>query len=368
MERGFLFVGDPLADAVIAEAEQLGAGGRRLLEQGLTDGLASLQAPPPAVKALLQQLEAQPDGAEPEGAGSHSAGSDSAGLSSALPSDLADGDRATQAIPPPWDVVAFAVSMMYVYASPPIARVLAYTGRLTADAPRRLSETGAWRSRAVLPGGLLPGAPGYVATARVRLMHARVRAMALRDGWDTERRGSPINQVDLARTWLAFTIVPFGCLSEVIGIGLSDAEERQLYRYWRHIGRLLGVDDAIIADIREHADAAELLAVLDKTAELPGDYSRELTAALFDYATEGLARIPELGMSSSAWRSVLGAITRASLGDQVSDALGISRTAPGDFLPPFTRAQVAARNAQIADPDEAEKARQRHIAIRRQRV
>ena len=348
MHRDLIFVGDPLADAVIAESEQLGAAGRRLLEQGLTAGLASLQDPPAAIRALLLDLEAPPAGTEPD--------------------DLADGDRATQAIPPPWDVVAFAVSMMYVYASPPISRLLTYTGGLTADAPRRLGDTGAWRSRAVLPGGLLPGAPGYVATARVRLMHARVRAKALRDGWDVDRWGSPINQADLARTWLAFTIVPFGCLSEVIGIGLSDAEERQLYRYWRHIARLLGIDDAVTADIRGHAEAAELRAMVDKTAEPPGEDSRELTAALFAYASEGLARVPEFGMSSDAWWEALGAVARASLGDQVSDALGIAPMPAGEFLPPFARAQAAARRAQIADPEEAEKARQRHIAIRRQRV
>ncbi|GAA2006017.1 oxygenase MpaB family protein [Catenulispora subtropica] len=177
-----LTVGDPLADAVIAELADLGAEGRQALDQGLAEGLDSLREPPAAIRALLHQLEERP--------------------SWLLDADLADGDRATQAIPQPWDVIAFAaVSMTYVYASPSIAKLLMYTGDLASSAaPRRLAETGAWRSAVVLPGGLVRGAPGYVATARVRLMHARVRAKALRDGWDTGKLGVPINQAELART------------------------------------------------------------------------------------------------------------------------------------------------------------------------
>ncbi|MFL6110688.1 MAG: oxygenase MpaB family protein [Catenulispora sp.] len=365
MDKAMVLAGDPLADAVIAELERLGPQGRRALEQGLADGLASLDDPPPAVAALLRDLEREPKGAESEGTGPCDLVGDLVGDPAG---DLADGDRATQAIPPPWDVVAFAVSMMHVYASPPIARLLRHTGRLTADAPKRLAETGAWRSHVVLPGGLLRGAPGYIATAHVRLMHARVRVHAQRAGWDSDRWGLPINQADLARTWLAFTIVPFRCLSDVIGIGLSDAEERQLYRYWRHIGRLLGLDDAVTATVHEHADAAKLLDAVDRTTEAPGADSRELTVALFAYASQGLARIPDFGMSVAAWHDVLGATARAALGDQLADALGIEAASGDDFLPAFAHKQAAARRVQIADPDEAEKARQRHIAIRRQRL
>ncbi|NUP45748.1 MAG: DUF2236 domain-containing protein [Catenulispora sp.] len=345
--------GDPLADAVIAELEQLGVPGRQALERGLADGLGSLDEPPPAaIAALLRQLEQE---VGPE-------------CGETARADLADGDRATQAVPPPWDVVAFAVSMMHVYASPGIARVLTFTGGLTTTAPRRLADTGTWRSLAVLPGGLLPGAPGYVATARVRLMHARVRAKAVAAGWDRGRWGLPINQADLARTWLAFTIVPFRCLSEVVGIGLSDGEERQLYRYWRHIGRLLGLDESVMAGIHQHSDAVGLLDLLDMTTEAPDDDSRELTAALFAYASEGLARVPGVGMSARAWHDVLGAMLRASLGGRLADGLGIATTAAGDFLPLIAHGQAAARRIQLANPEEAEKARQRHIAIRRQRA
>lgn len=345
-----LAVGDPLADAVVAELEILGTPGRRVLDQGVAEGLGRLTEPPAAIRALLRQLEEPPRWA--------------------ADADVADGDRATQAIPQPWDVIAFAaVSMTHVYASPAIAGVLAHTGELVAaGAPRRLAQTGAWRSAVVLPGGLVRGAPGYVATARVRLMHARVRAKALRDGWDTQRWGLPINQADLARTWLAFTIVPFRGLAEVLGIGLSADEELQLYRYWRHIGRLLGVDDEVIGQVHDHGDAAKLLEELDTVTGTPDDNSRALTAALMASASEGLARVPEPAMSAQAWRDLLGATARASLGDEIADGLGIPVAAVGDFLPLIAQGLASARRIQLENPEEAERARQRHIAIRRQRV
>jgi hypothetical protein len=75
-------------------------------------------------------------------------------------------------------------------------------------APRRLAETGMWAAQATMPGGLLRGAPGYQATVQVRLLHARMRSSALKNGWDAAEWGVPISQVDVARTWLDFTLTP----------------------------------------------------------------------------------------------------------------------------------------------------------------
>src|SRR5258707_822790 len=61
-----LAVGDPLADAVIVEMDALGKEGRGILNAGLADGLESLTERPPAITALLQQLESMPGGVEPD--------------------------------------------------------------------------------------------------------------------------------------------------------------------------------------------------------------------------------------------------------------------------------------------------------------
>jgi hypothetical protein len=48
-----LQVGDPLADAVISEINELGKVARQQLNKGLVDGLASLDNPPPAIAAFV---------------------------------------------------------------------------------------------------------------------------------------------------------------------------------------------------------------------------------------------------------------------------------------------------------------------------
>src|ERR1700730_18788141 len=61
-----LAVGDPLADAVIVEMDALGKEGRLILNAGLADGLDSLTERPPAITALLQQLQPNAAWAGPE--------------------------------------------------------------------------------------------------------------------------------------------------------------------------------------------------------------------------------------------------------------------------------------------------------------
>ena len=61
-----LAVGDPLADAVIVEMDALGKEGRGILNAGLAEGLESLTERPPAITALLQQLETMPAWVEPD--------------------------------------------------------------------------------------------------------------------------------------------------------------------------------------------------------------------------------------------------------------------------------------------------------------
>src|SRR6202048_5629603 len=61
-----LAVGEPLADSVIVEMDALGKKGRLILSAGLADGLESLTERPPAITALLQQLETMPAWVAPE--------------------------------------------------------------------------------------------------------------------------------------------------------------------------------------------------------------------------------------------------------------------------------------------------------------
>lgn len=321
--------GDPLADAVIVEFDELGRSARAALQRGLADGRASVPDAPPAVAALLAHVEATPGWVAKE--------------------LLDDGDRTSLAVPPHWRGLAFAGgSLAHTYRSPAIARLLVGTGRLTSSAPRRLAETGLWNASVVLPGGLRQGAPGYVQTVQVRLLHARVRASATAHGWDAGQWGMPINQADVARTWLDFTVVPFTFL-EGIGYRLTEEEQTRLYRYWWYVGHLLGLDEAFFLHIEDHARAGELLDLLDSTSAAPDDNSRALVAALFDAATTNLAAVPQSPMDASGWRDLLNALAGRYHGE-AAPALGIEESPVSAVLPLLAAGEAKARRYQLQVP------------------
>ncbi len=330
-----LQVGDPLADAVIVELDQLGRSARAALGRGLAEGRASVPDAPPAVAALLAHTQTVP-------------GWVSADL-------LDEGDRTSLAVPPHWRGLAFAGgSLAHTYRSPAIARLLVGTGRLTTTAPRRLAETGLWNASVVLPGGLRHGAPGYVQTVQVRLLHARVRASATAHGWDAGQWGVPINQADVARTWLDFTVVPFTFL-EGIGYRLTDEEQSRLYRYWWYVGHLLGLDEEFFLGIEDHQQAGELLDLLDSTSAAPDENSRALVAALFDAATTNLAALPQSPLDASGWRDLLNALAGRYHGDAAA-GLGIAESPVTSVLPLLAAGEAKARRYQLQVPGAVQEA------------
>ncbi|MEV7289883.1 oxygenase MpaB family protein [Streptomyces sp. NPDC093252] len=333
-----LTAGDPLADAVITELDALGKDARHLLNRGLAEGLDSLDSPPPAVAALLRRLESAPEWVDHEA--------------------LAAGDSVSLSVPPHWNLLAFvAGSLTHTYRSPSIAKLLVQTGQFDRMAPRRLAETGVWRANAILPGGLLHGAPGYVQTAQVRLLHARVRSTAIEHGWDTARWGVPINQVDTARTWLAFTTVPF-LLLERVGFALDDREQRRLYRYWWYIAHLLGLDEDLFLGIEDHAGASPLLDLLDSTIAPPDDNSRALVSALYDAAVQVMAAGPGSFVTEAGARAMLLALARDFHGDTLADALGIPPSPAADLLPVMAIGNTQLRHYQSAAPGPAAQERE----------
>jgi hypothetical protein len=82
-------------------------------------------------------------------------------------------------------------ALLHTYMPPEIARVLVRTGRLVTDAAHRAMESKVWNTNVNLPGGLIRGRPGYIATVQVRMLHAQIRATNLRRGRDVEAWGAP---------------------------------------------------------------------------------------------------------------------------------------------------------------------------------
>src|SRR5258706_87718 len=319
-----LSAGDPLADAVIVEMDALGKEGRGILNAGLADGLESLTERPPAITALLQQLETLPTWVDPDMIGR--------------------GEVAALSVSPFWYVLcAIPSALVHTYASPAIARLLTQTGRLTTMAPRRLAETAMWAGQATMPGGLLRGAPGYQATVQVRLLHARMRSNALKHGWDTAEWGVPISQVDVVRTWLDFTQTPSQALA-ALGIELTQAEQNSLYQYWHYVAYLLGLEDnSFYREVTDHDSAQKLRHLLDLTIGPPDENSRTLTAAMVGAQADLLSSAPQPLMPRAEFCEFIHGILRRSLGDDRADQLGIPVSSAAPLLGMIALANSEAR-------------------------
>lgn len=326
-----LTTGDPLADALVEEMRERGLPeSRALLARGLQDGLASLTDPPPALAALLSQTETRPDYATDELIDSYS-----------LPFFTS---------PAPVHIVSLSTgSLVRAYQSPSIARVLTTTGRLIEGAPRRIRETGTWLLSVMLPGSLRPGGTGYQATIQVRLLHAHMRRIAVERGYEPERFGAPINQVDIGRTWMDFTLISYAA-EEEFGFGLTTREQDSLYRYWWYVGHLLGLDPRLVQGVTSN-EAAKRVDDLFQTVTGPvNDESAVLAEATIASTTGTLKEV--LNVPAGLARPVLNAITRRIHGPALAQDLRVPAEPAADlWLTPAVAAIRSRRDRRRGKAD-----------------
>jgi hypothetical protein len=207
-------------------------------------------------------------------------------------------------------------SLVLGYCSPAGNKPLVFSGRLTSDVNKRLAETARFVEAVSEPGGLRFGAPGFVATVRVRLIHARVRhALQHAPQWRANDWGAPINQYDMAGTVLLFSSILLDGLRK-LGVSVSAEEEDSTLHQWRFVGRLMGVDDELLSTTA--SEARGLWAMLERTQGLPDVDSRRLTNAMINEGTERGA--PPAAIDLGA------ALCRHLIGPRYADALELPRS------------------------------------------
>jgi hypothetical protein len=207
-------------------------------------------------------------------------------------------------------------SLVLGYCSPAGNKPLAFSGRLTEDLTVRIAETARFVEATSTADGLRFGAPGFNATVRVRLIHARVRqALRAAPAWRAADWGAPINQYDMAGTVLLFSSQLLEGLRQ-LGATVTAAEEAATLHLWRYAGRLMGVEDELVST--SAAEARALWTMLEATQGPPDLDSRRLTHALV------LSRV-ERGEPASTID--LGyALCRHLVGPRYADALQLPRS------------------------------------------
>ena len=193
----------------------------------------------------------------------------------------------------------FCASLPQCYVVPDLSAVLQVTGKLEEHTEYRVRSTGAMIFPVMMNGGLTDGVgAGLAQIFKVRLIHATIRHLILRQspqllmakidtakslggtestvevamvvpldlslpndtmyhalfvhGWDTEARGLPCNQVELAYTLLTFSYVFLKGL-RLLGVGIPKDDEEAYLHAWNLVGHFLGIQHALMANTMEEA-------------------------------------------------------------------------------------------------------------------
>lgn len=300
----FLMRGDPLADALIAEMQEMGLGrGFALVNEVLENPNFPAQQRPPAIRAFFEHLDYVPAWVDWEVM--------RCGNELLLRSGILGG------------ITLGAASLVLGYASPAGNKPLIFSGQLQQKAPRRLAETSRFVQAVAQFDGFRRTGDAFAITVRVRLMHAQVRSMLRKSKqWQMEAWGEPVNQHDMAATTLLFSLIFLEGIRK-LGIEASREESESFMHLWRYAGHVMGVDSEILpASEFEGWSLGELIRA---TQADPDADSRALTAALFESPLRNAKteRDKRLGM----FRREMGrGFCRNLLGAEMADKLGVPRT------------------------------------------
>jgi len=188
-------------------------------------------------------------------------------------------------------VALFCAALPASYAAARGAGVLAATGRLHRDLDRRVNETARFVLEVVRPHGLEAGGRGRIATGKVRLIHAAVRALL------HERSGTndvPINQEDMLGTIGLFGVGVLDALAR-LGVALGPRDRDDYAHLWCVTGAMLGVRDDHLP--REYASMKALLRAIRARQVAPSEHGaalmRDLLAGMERHvAIPGLRDLP----------------------------------------------------------------------------
>ncbi|MEZ4300132.1 MAG: oxygenase MpaB family protein [Polyangiaceae bacterium] len=295
---------DPLADDAVAAMSALGPGqGFALLERMLEGGLSAEPAAPAALRDFFAEATRVPAWLDWP--------TIDRGGDVLLRAGLAGG------------LVLGAMSLPLGYASPAGNKPLVLSGRLTEQAPRRLSETSRFVQAVSQPGGMRPGGDGLKITLKVRIMHAHVRRMLLRsDRWDSAAWGAPINQHDMAATTLLFSLVVLEGLRR-FGFEIGHDEAERYMHLWRWVGLVSGVDTELLP--ASQIEGLALADLIHLTQGDPDDDSRALVRALMDTPIAS-ARTPREKREAPVRAQIGRGILRGLLGPELATKLGVGPT------------------------------------------
>jgi hypothetical protein len=261
-------VGDPPADAVVAELFAGGTSLVRAVNDVMRDLVENDDVPAPTLPQHVREYF----------------------LASPLPpwadpARLAAGTALFHRYGPLMIMLLNTCSLPLCYAGWRGVQVLARTDRLHSNPRRRVVETAQLIIDAMAPGGLDPGSngAGLRSAQKVRLMHATIRHLLAADhDWDPDF-GLPVNQEDMAGTLMTFSVAVLDGLAHLDVVLTADEVEAYMHT-WNVIGHVMGLRDELLP--ADHASGKLLAARVAERQFAASPEGQRMMRALLDMMRE----------------------------------------------------------------------------------
>ncbi len=134
-----------------------------------------------------------------------------------------------------------------------ISKSFRIRSRIMTNGVRRLKQNLLQLLEQYLPGGIEPGGDGWKLSLRIRLVHAQARRLvAASDEWDQSVYGLPLSAAHMLLGAAAFSGRLMQHVSS-LGGDFSPREREAYVHVWRYTGQLLGIPDEIM--FRDFASA-----------------------------------------------------------------------------------------------------------------
>ena len=269
------YIGDPLAEALIAEMR-----GRKLMGGNLYSGARVLEAQGnPAAVNFFRDVEWVPEWANFD----------------RMRAGAAMGSRN-----PIGMMFGFHGALPATYGDPNVSKVMVQTGRLdkNGDFARRYWETATGFVDALDVDGMRPGGAGWESWVRIRLYHTMIRIGIDRPSkWNPED-GVPISQMTTAAGVFVFGQLRVNIIKALGGYVTTD-EADSFALMWRWITRILGVNTELLG--RTDADQRTIDELMFEKVYRPDEDSKVLIDAMID----GLNKMSLFPMSRGLHRAMV---------------------------------------------------------------
>ncbi len=291
-------VGDPVADAMVADLTALGSEeSGRLIRAGMHgDDETALRSAPASIRAFFDSCANPPDWVD---------------YSAFLPG-CRMFHRNTRLV-----LAGMVGGVLVEGFSTNIAKSFFLTGKLRDQGIRRLKQNNRHMLEIFMPGGMEMHNDGWTHSIRVRLVHAKIRTLIANSGeWDVDELGTPISAAHVGFAVAAFSARLLHHL-ERLGGKFDEEERRSFMAVWRYSGYLMGIPETIL--FRDEPDALEIFKV-GRICEPPPSLESAVLASSLINSAPLFAGMDE----SRARRKLAGyiaEISRALIGDELAEQL-----------------------------------------------